>query len=107
MYENDGAALALVMNQETALQYGISEGMMFTDAVTVGVNPKRLGIGPVPAVTKLLKQNLKISDIDTIELNEAFSSQVLASIQELKLNINQVNQWVEPLRLVILIAQVA
>ena len=54
---------------------------------------KRLGIGPVPAVTKLLKQNLKISDIDAIELNEAFSSQVLASIQELKLNINQVNQW--------------
>lgn len=95
------------MNQETALQYGISEGMMFTDAVTIGVNPKRLGIGPVPAVTKLLKkQNLKISDIDTIELNEAFSSQVLASIQELKLNINQVNQWGEPLRLVILIAQV-
>ena len=92
--KNDGAALALVMNQETALQYGISEGMMFTDAVTIGVNPKRLGIGPVPAVTKLLKkQNLKISDIDTIELNEAFSSQVLASIQELKLNINQVNQW--------------
>ena len=38
------AALALVMNQETALQYGISEGMMFTDAVTIGVNPKRLGI---------------------------------------------------------------
>ena len=80
MYENDGAALALVMNQETALQYGISEGDVYR-CVTIGVNPKRLGIGPVPAVTKLLKTKFKISDIDAIELNEAFSSQVLAQFK--------------------------
>lgn len=46
------------MNQETALQYGISEGMMFTDAVTIGVNPKRLGIGPVPLCNKITKNKI-------------------------------------------------
>ena len=51
-------------------------------------------IGPVPAVSQLLKrQKLNIEDISAIELNEAFSSQVLASINELHLNMDKVNQW--------------
>lgn len=92
--KNDGAALALVMDKEMAEALGISEGLVFKDAVTTGVNPTVLGIGPVPAVSKLLhKQGLAIEDIDAVELNEAFSSQVLASINELHLCMNRVNRW--------------
>ena len=69
--------------------------MLYRDAVTTGVDPTLLGIGPVPAVSQLLKrQKLNIEDISAIELNEAFSSQVLASINELHLGLDKVNQWV-------------
>lgn len=92
--KNDGAGLALIMDKEMAIALGLKYGMVFKDAVTTGVDPTLLGIGPVPAVSQLLKkQQLNIEDIQAIELNEAFSSQVLASINELHACIEKVNQW--------------
>ena len=91
--KNDGAVLLMVMEKETAHDYGFKSGLDFIDSSTVGVDPTLLGIGPVPAVSKLLKrQNYAIEDIDAFELNEAFASQVIASqhalnIPEMKLNI--------------------
>ncbi|BGE83330.1 thiolase family protein [Staphylococcus petrasii] len=92
--KNDGAGLVLVMEKDLAIEHGFTQGLTFRDAVTTGVDPMLLGIGPVPAVKRLLeRQALQIEDIDAVELNEAFSSQVLASINELHLNIARVNQW--------------
>ncbi|HWP16369.1 MAG TPA: acetyl-CoA C-acetyltransferase, partial [Xanthobacteraceae bacterium] len=62
------------------------------DFVAVGVEPRRMGIGPVPAVRALLKRNqLKLSDIELIELNEAFAAQVIACERELKFDRERVN----------------
>lgn len=92
--KNDGAGLVLVMEKELAIEHGFTQGLTFRDAVTTGVDPTLLGIGPVPAVKRLLdRQALQIEDIDAVELNEAFSSQVLASINELHLDMARVNQW--------------
>ncbi|MDN8825976.1 acetyl-CoA C-acyltransferase, partial [Staphylococcus aureus] len=54
--KNDGAGLALIMDKETAIALGLKYGMVFKDAVTTGVDPTLLGIGPVPAVSQLLKK---------------------------------------------------
>src|SRR5690606_8733438 len=91
---SDGAAFALVMSRAKADELGIKPLGVFKSFVTVGVDPEIMGIGPVPAVRKLLaKNNLKISDIDLFELNEAFASQSVYCKTELgipddKLNVN-------------------
>ena len=73
---SDGAAAALVMSRAKADELGVKPLGIFRSFVTVGVDPEIMGIGPLPAVKKLLaKNNLKISDIDLFELNEAFASQ--------------------------------
>lgn len=90
--KNDGAVLLLVMNKEMAEAYGIQEGLTFKDGITVGVDPTLLGIGPVPAINTLLKRNKHtIDELDAIELNEAFASQVLASQRELGISLNKLN----------------
>ncbi|MEX2949428.1 thiolase family protein [Staphylococcus warneri] len=92
--KNDGAALILIIEEECAKQYGFKEGLEFKGAKNKGVNPNLLGIGPIPSVEALLDQHyLKIDDIDAIELNEAFSSQVLACQKELKIPFNKLNKW--------------
>lgn len=92
--KNDGAVLLLIMEAETAQRYGYTNGLRFVDGHTTGVNPQLLGIGPVPAVQQLLeKQQLTISDIDAIELNEAFASQVVASQQQLHITAQQLNRY--------------
>ncbi|MEJ7314560.1 acetyl-CoA C-acyltransferase, partial [Staphylococcus epidermidis] len=71
---------------------GIQQGLTFKDGITVGVDPTLLGIGPVPAVNTLLKRNKHtIDELDAIELNEAFASQVLASQRELGISLNKLN----------------
>jgi acetyl-CoA acyltransferase len=91
---SDGAAAALVMSREKANALGIKPLGIFRSFVTVGVDPEIMGIGPLPAVQKLLaKNNLKISDIDIFEMNEAFASQAAYCQRELgipdeKLNVN-------------------
>ena len=92
--KNDGAVLILVMEEKLAKNLGFAKGLKFIESCTVGVDPNYLGIGPVPAVRKLLKRaKVKIEDIDTIELNEAFSSQVLACQKELSISDDKLNRW--------------
>jgi acetyl-CoA acyltransferase len=89
---SDGAAAALVMARATADKLGIKPLGVFRSYVTVGVDPEIMGIGPLPAVQKLLaKNNLKISDIDLIEMNEAFASQAVYCQKELGIRDDQVN----------------
>ncbi|HEU4728465.1 MAG TPA: thiolase family protein [Kofleriaceae bacterium] len=91
---SDGAAAALVMKRETADQLGVKPLGVFRAFVTVGVDPEIMGIGPLPAVQKLLaRTGLKIADIDLFELNEAFASQSVYCQRELgipddKINVN-------------------
>jgi len=91
---SDGAAACLVMSREKANALGIKPLGVFRSFVTVGVDPEIMGIGPLPAVQKLLaKNNLSISDIDVFEVNEAFASQSVYCARELgipedRLNVN-------------------
>lgn len=89
---NDGAALVLLMSRDKCEQLNLQPVLRFVDAQAAGVDPAYLGIGPVPAVRKLLsRQQLGITDLDVIEFNEAFASQVLASLRELQIPQNKVN----------------
>lgn len=89
---NDGAAAVLIMSEKKCLELGLTPIMTFTDAASAGVDPNLLGIGPIPAVKKLLKRTEQtIDQIDLIEFNEAFASQVLASINELHIPQEQLN----------------
>jgi acetyl-CoA acyltransferase len=91
---SDGAAAALVMSKEKALAYGIKPLAYFRAFTTIGVDPAIMGIGPLPAVKKLLAQTkLTVKDIDLFEVNEAFASQSVYVAKELgipdeKLNVN-------------------
>jgi len=91
---SDGAAMSLVMSRKKADELGIKPLGIFRSFVTVGVDPEIMGIGPLPAVQKLMaKNNLKVSDIDLFELNEAFASQSVYCQKELgipddKINVN-------------------
>jgi acetyl-CoA acyltransferase len=91
---SDGAAAALVMSKEKAQSYGLKGLGYFRAFTTVGVDPAVMGIGPLPAVKKLLAQTkLSVKDIDLFEINEAFASQCVYVQKELgipdeKLNVN-------------------
>ncbi|MCR8656463.1 thiolase family protein [Paenibacillus endoradicis] len=89
---NDGAALVLIMSLEKCRELGLKPILRVVDAQTAGVDPNYLGIGPVPAVQKVLsRQHLTVDDLDIVEFNEAFASQVLASLQELRIPQKKVN----------------
>lgn len=89
---NDGAAALLLMSSERAREFGLQPLARFVDAATAGVDPAFMGIGPVPATRKLLDRlALSVDDLDVIELNEAFASQVLACIRQLGLDPDRVN----------------
>ena len=89
---SDGAAFVVVMSEKMVKGLNIDPIAKFVNYAVAGVPPKIMGIGPVKAIPKVLElSNLKISDIDLIELNEAFSSQSLAVIKELDLNRDIIN----------------
>jgi acetyl-CoA C-acetyltransferase len=89
---NDGASALLLMTKEKAKSLGLKPLAKVKNWAVAGVDPQYMGIGPVPAVNKLLeKTGLGLKDIGLIELNEAFASQSLAVIQELDLDIEKVN----------------
>ena len=89
---NDGAAVVLVMSEEKCRELDFVPVARFVDAAVAGVDPNILGIGPVPAVKKLLaRTGLTVDDIDLVEFNEAFASQVLASLRELQIPEEKVN----------------
>ncbi|MDR0916230.1 MAG: acetyl-CoA C-acetyltransferase [Oscillospiraceae bacterium] len=84
---NDGASALLIMSAEKAAQLGLKPLAKFVSHAVAGVDPKIMGIGPVPAVKKALERaNLALSDIELIELNEAFAAQSVAVIKELGIN---------------------
>jgi acetyl-CoA acyltransferase len=88
----DGAAAAVVMSEAKAKELGIKPLGYFVDFQVAGVPPEIMGVGPVPAVKKLLaKNNLKVEDIDVFELNEAFAAQVLHCIRELGVPLDKAN----------------
>mgnify|MGYP001428701192 CR=1 FL=1 len=91
---NDAASALVVMSREKAEELGLPPMAVIRETAIAGVDPNIMGIGPVPAVRKVLeKSGLSLDDIDLIELNEAFAAQVLACDRELhfdrkKLNVN-------------------
>jgi len=88
----DGAAAILVASEAAAERLGLRPAAYLVDWQVVGVDPRIMGIGPVPATRKLLERNrLDFGDIDAIELNEAFASQVLACLKELPFDREKVN----------------
>jgi acetyl-CoA C-acetyltransferase len=89
---NDGAALVLIMSHEKCKELNLQAVLRFVDARAAGVDPYYLGIGPVPAIRSLLtRHQLTEDDLDIVEFNEAFASQVLASLQELRISPDKVN----------------
>ncbi|WP_329354971.1 3-oxoadipyl-CoA thiolase [Vibrio natriegens] len=81
---NDGAAAMLVAREDAVSQHSLTPVAKILGMATAGVEPRVMGIGPVPAVKKLLeKHRISIQDIDVIELNEAFAAQGLAVLREL------------------------
>lgn len=89
---NDGAAAALLVNEEVINRYQLTPMARVVSMAVAGVDPALMGVGPIPAVQKVLQRaGLKIKDIGLVELNEAFASQSLACIQELNINPEIVN----------------
>jgi acetyl-CoA acyltransferase len=89
---SDGAAFVLVMSEEMVKELNLEPIARMASYAAVGVEPRIMGIGPVKAIPKALKQaGLTLKDIDLFELNEAFASQSLAVIRELDLNQEIIN----------------
>ncbi|SFF78568.1 acetyl-CoA C-acetyltransferase [Halobacillus alkaliphilus] len=89
---NDGAAALMLMKESKAKSFGLTPMVRITDWAVSGVSPEVMGIGPIPAVKKLLeKTSTTIKDVGLVELNEAFASQSLAVIRELGLEHDRVN----------------
>jgi len=89
---NDGAAALVIASEERAKALGIEPLGAFVGSAVAGVDPRVMGIGPVPAVRKLLERaGIEVSDLDLVELNEAFASQSLVVIRELGLDPEKVN----------------
>ena len=89
---SDGAAFVLLMSREKADELGMKPLAAFRGFAVVGVDPTAMGIGPMKAIPKVLKQaNLEIKNIDLIEINEAFASQSLACINALGLDKEKTN----------------
>ena len=89
---SDGAAVVVVTSAELAKERGLTPLARFVGYATAGVAPELFGIGPVPAIRKVLKQTgLSLDQIDLIELNEAFAAQALACMKELGLDPDKVN----------------
>jgi acetyl-CoA acetyltransferase family protein len=89
---NDGAAALVVASEEKAGELGVRPLGSFVASAVAGVDPRVMGIGPVPAVRKVLERaGIGVSELDLVELNEAFASQSLYVIRELGLDPERVN----------------
>ncbi|MDS9471579.1 thiolase family protein [Sporosarcina pasteurii] len=89
---NDGAAAVLLMTEGKAKDLNLNPMAAVIDWVTVGVDPEIMGIGPVPAIKKLLaRTNKTLEEIDLFEINEAFAAQALAVQQELGIDTHKLN----------------
>src|SRR6186713_2985699 len=89
---SDGAAAVVVMSGERVRELGLTPLGRFVGFATAGVEPERFGIGPVPAVRKVLaRTGLTLDQIDLVELNEAFAAQVIACLRELPIDPERMN----------------
>lgn len=89
---NDGAAAMLLASEEAVKKYNLKPIATIKSMAVAGVDPSIMGIGPVPATKKALQRaDLSVSDLDLIELNEAFASQSIACIHDLGLDMQKVN----------------
>ena len=89
---NDGAAALVIASEEKARELGVEPLGAFVGSAVAGVDPRVMGVGPIPAVRKVLeRRGIAVSDLDLVELNEAFASQSLAVIRELGLDPERVN----------------
>jgi 3-oxoadipyl-CoA thiolase len=89
---NDGAAALVIASEEKARELGVEPLGAFVGSAVAGVDPRLMGIGPVPAVRKLLaRTGVAVGDLDLVELNEAFASQSLAVARELGLDEDKLN----------------
>jgi 3-oxoadipyl-CoA thiolase len=89
---NDGAAALVIASEENARELDVEPLAAFVGSAVAGVDPRVMGIGPVPAVRKLLaRAGIEAADLDLVELNEAFASQSLVVIRELGLDPDKVN----------------
>ena len=89
---SDGASAVLLMSEKRARELGIEPLARWIGYATAGVLPERFGLGPVPAVRKLLTRlKVSLSDIDLVELNEAFAAQVLVVLKELEIDPDRLN----------------
>ncbi|MBT2637935.1 thiolase family protein [Bacillus sp. ISL-39] len=89
---NDAAAALIVMSRMKAQELGVKPMAVVREQAIAGVDPNIMGIGPVPAVRKVLeKSGLTLDDMDIIEINEAFAAQVIACDRELNMNHSKVN----------------
>jgi 3-oxoadipyl-CoA thiolase len=89
---NDGAAALVIASEEKARELGVEPLGAFVGSAVAGVDPRVMGIGPIPAVRKLLERTgVGVDQLDLVELNEAFASQSLVVIRELGLDEQKVN----------------
>jgi acetyl-CoA C-acetyltransferase len=89
---NDGAAALVIASAEKARELGAEPLGRFVGSAVAGVDPRIMGVGPIPAVRKLLaRAGVEVGDLDLVELNEAFASQSLQVIRELGLDPDTVN----------------
>ncbi|MBR5322429.1 MAG: thiolase family protein [Clostridia bacterium] len=89
---NDGAAAAIMMDEEKARSLGLKPLMRFVDYAVTGVDPRYMGLGPVNAMRKVMKRNgMTINDFDFIECNEAFASQTLGVQRALEIPLEKLN----------------
>jgi acetyl-CoA C-acetyltransferase len=88
----DGGAAVVIMSAEAARAKGLKPLARVIGWASAGVDPRRMGIGPVPAVRRLLKKtSLSLEDFDLVELNEAFAAQVLAVLKDLPIPTDRLN----------------
>ena len=88
----DGASATVLVSEEEAKKRNLKPLARIVDYAIAGVDPKIMGIGPVPAVRKLLsKTGMKLEQFDLVEINEAFAAQVLACLRELPMDVERVN----------------
>jgi acetyl-CoA acyltransferase len=91
---NDGASLTLLASEAACEKFALQRRARVVDFAVVGLDPCQMGMGPVPAIRKLLqKTGLSVAGIDLFELNEAFASQAIACVNELQLPSEKVNPW--------------
>lgn len=89
---NDGASALILMSKEKADELGLKPLVKILGAAAAGVDPRLMGIGPVPSTQKLLKRlNMKIEDFSLVEINEAFAAQSVASAKELNIDMDKLN----------------